>query len=62
MNKKLPIILKFLIEVLAATTLWCLLDFWFDGTVNIVSNLIDVIFIVLFGYLFDYFWKKRKKK
>lgn len=62
MNKKLTIVLKFLIEVLVATSLWCLLDYCFDGTVNIVSNLIDVIFIVLFGYLFNYFWKKRKKK
>lgn len=62
MNKKLPIILKFIIEVLAATTLWCLLDYCFDGTVGIVSNLIDVIFIISFGYLFDHIWKKRKKK
>lgn len=61
MNKTLKNILLYLGEVVLATGVWCLLDYFMGDPVNIVSNLVDVAIIVLLCNIGSYIAKKFKK-
>ncbi len=62
MNKYLKFILKFLGEIVVVTGIWCLLDYLYSKSLNIVSNLIEVSIIILILTLIDLAIKKIKKK
>jgi len=62
MNETLKNILKYVVEVIGATIVWCGLDYFTDKTVNIVENLIAVAIIVLICNITDYIVKKFKNK
>ena len=62
MNEIIKNILKYLAEVVLATIVWCVLDYFTGEPLNIVGNLIDVVIIVLLCNITDYIVKKFKKK
>lgn len=62
MNKTLKRILLYVVEVIGATAVWCILDYFFGDAVNILENLIDVAVIVLLCNITDIIAKKFKKK
>ena len=62
MNNIVKNILKYLVEVVLATLVWCGLDYITDKTLNIAENILAVAIIVLLCNVTDYIVKKFKKK
>ena len=60
MNKTLKKVLLYVGEVILATLVWSLLDYFTSDTLNIIENLIDVAIIVLLCNITDCVVKKFK--
>ena len=60
MNKTLKKVLLYAGEVILATVVWSVLDYFTSDTLNIVENLIDVAIIVLLCNITDCVVKKFK--
>ena len=62
MNKVLKNVLIYVVEVLLATILWCVLDYFLGETLNILANLRDVALVVLIINVSKYVIEKFTKK
>ncbi len=60
--KILKKVLLFVVEIAAATAIWCLLDYFFAEEINVAENVIGVTVIIVFTQIADWIAKKLKSK
>ena len=55
-------IIKWIAEIVLGTFLWCMLDYFTESSINLVTNLATITLIVVLCNITDYLVKKYKNK